>query len=514
MNKEILMVVETVSNEKNVSREVIVDAIEHAIAGAVKKKYRLEKKVDIDARVEIDLTSGNYKTFRRWRVVEEIEPEMEEQQLLPNSELVKANNLNLEDHYEEEIPSIEFGRILAQTAKNVIVQKVRDAERSRIVDLYTEKVGQLIFGIVKRLEKGNIYIDLGMPDKGTIDEAVILKENLISKEVIRPGDRLRGYLSHVQSETRGPQLYITRKVPEFLVELFKLEVPEVGQGLIEILGAARDPGLRAKISVKSNDPKLDAIGACVGMRGSRVQAVVNELQGEKIDIVTWSDNQATFLANALAPAEVSKIFLYEEKNKVEVVIPDDQLSLAIGRKGQNVKLASNLTSLEIDILTEDEESERRQQEFKEKSVLLAETLDVEDVIAQLLVTDGYTTVDSIAAETLENLEKIEGFDSTLAQEIIDRSKSFIKDKEESDKKLIEEKIKDEKLKNLKGMNNSILAKLANSNIFNVNDFADLATFELIDKEEGILKDLDLEEEIANSMIMEARSFWSEEQNKD
>ncbi|MDC3083624.1 helix-hairpin-helix domain-containing protein [Pelagibacteraceae bacterium] len=253
-----------------------------------------------------------------------------------------------------------------------------------------------------------------------------------------------------------------------------------------------------------------------------VESVDEELQSRQIlledalktnpDIVTWSDNQATFLANALAPAEVSKIFLYEEKNKVEVVIPDDQLSLAIGRKGQNVKLASNLTSLEIDILTEDEESERRQQEFKEKSVLLAEILDVEDVIAQLLVTDGYTTVESIATETLDNLEKIEGFDTNIAQEIIDRSKSFVKDKEESDKKLIEEKINDEKLKNLKGMNNSILAELAKSNILNVNDFADLATFELIDKDEGILKELDIDEEIANNMIMEARSFWSEGQS--
>ena len=238
------------------------------------------------------------------------------------------------------------------------------------------------------------------------------------------------------------------------------------------------------------------------------------MQGEKIDIVTWSENQATFLANALAPAEVSKIFLYEEKNKVEVVIPDDQLSLAIGRKGQNVKLASNLTSLEIDILTEDEESERRQQEFKEKSLLLAEVLDVEDVIAQLLVTDGYTTVESVASETLQNLERVEGFDSNLAQEIIDRSKSFVKDKEESDKKLVDENINDDKLKNLKGINYSILAKLAKSNILNVNDFADLATFELIDKEEGILKELDIDEELANNLIMEARSFWNEELDKD
>ncbi len=309
-------------------------------------------------------------------------------------------------------------------------------------------------------------------------------------------------------------MFLSRTHPQFLSKLFFQEVPEIYEGVITVKSVARDPGSRAKISVFTEDSTIDPVGACVGMRGSRVQAVVNELQGEKIDIVTWSDNQATFLANALAPAEVSKIFLYEEKNKVEVVIPDDQLSLAIGRKGQNVKLASNLTSLEIDILTEDEESERRQQEFKEKSILLAETLDVEDVIAQLLVTDGYTTVESIAAETLENLEKVEGFDSALAQEIIDRSKNFVKDKEESDKKLIEENINDEKLKNLKGMNNSILAKLANSNILNVNDFADLATFELIDKEEGILKELDLDEQIVNNMIMEARSFWSEEENKD
>jgi len=345
-------------------------------------------------------------------------------------------------------------------------------------------------------------------------EALLPRDKLMPGEIYKINDRIRAVLQIIEVEGRGPQLMLNRSCPEMVTELFNIEVPEINEDVIEIRGIARDAGSRSKIAVKTNDGRIDPVGACVGMRGSRVQAVVNELQGEKIDIVTWSDNQATFLANALAPAEVSKIFLYEEKNKVEVVIPDDQLSLAIGRKGQNVKLASNLTSLEIDILTEDEESERRQQEFKEKSILLAETLDVEDVIAQLLVTDGYTTVESIATETLDNLEKIEGFDTTLAQEIIDRSTNFVKEKAESDKKLIDENISDEKLKNLKGMNNSILAKLAQSNIFNVNDFADLATFELIDKEEGILRELDLDEEIANNMIMEARSFWSEEQNKD
>ena len=318
MNKEILMVIETVSNEKNVSKEVIVDAIEQALASSVKKKYRLDRKSmhDIDARVTIDLETGEYRTFRRWEIVEEIEDEESaDKQLLVSDSKVSSENLKVGDFYEEEIESIEFGRIVAMAAKNVIVQKVREAERSRIVDMYLPKIGQLIFGIVKRVEKGNVYIDLGMPDKqNSVEEAMILKDALIPREAIRPGDRLRGYLRDVQSETRGPQLYITRKAPEFLVELFKLEVPEVGQGLIEILGAARDPGLRAKISVKSNDPKLDAIGACVGMRGSRVQSVSNELSGERIDIIMWDEDPAKFVINAMSPAEVLSIVVDEEKN--------------------------------------------------------------------------------------------------------------------------------------------------------------------------------------------------------
>ena len=326
MNKEILMVIETVSNEKNVSKDVIVDAIEHALASSVKKKYRLDKKSthDIDARVSIDLETGEYKTFRKWEIVEEIEEEENsDRQLLPNDEKILKEDLNIGDFYEEEIDSIEFGRIVAMAAKNVIVQKVREAERSRVVDMYLPKIGQLIFGIVKRVEKGNVFIDLGIPDKSnSMEEAMILKDALIPREAIRPGDRLRGYLMDVQSEIRGPQLYITRKAPEFLVELFKLEVPEVGQGLIEILGAARDPGLRAKISVKSNDPKLDAIGACVGMRGSRVQSVSNELSGERIDIIMWDEDPAKFVINAMSPAEVLSIVVDEESKSMDIAVAE------------------------------------------------------------------------------------------------------------------------------------------------------------------------------------------------
>ena len=315
---------------------------------------------------------------------------------------------------------------------------------------------------------------------------------------------MRAYIYDVKNDLKGYQVFLSRTHPQFLAKLFHQEVPEIYEGIIEVKSVARDPGSRAKISVYTQDSTIDPVGACVGMRGSRVQTVVNELQGEKIDIVTWSENQATFLANALAPAEVSKIFLYEEKNKVEVVIPDEQLSLAIGRKGQNVKLASNLTNLEIDILTEEEESERRQIEFREKSAILTDLLDVEDVIAQLLVTEGYVTVESIASESIENLEKIEGFDSELANEIFLRSKNSIKEQEEENLKIVNEKIKDEDLKNLHGMTVPMLALLAKENIINLIDFADLASYELIDKEDGIFRKLELDEEIVNQMIMEAR----------
>ena len=352
-----------------------------------------------------------------------------------------------------------------------------------------------------------MIVDLGK------NEAIIKREELIPRETFKNGDRVRSYIYDVKEDVKGYQIFLSRTHPQFLSCLFTQEVPEIYEAVIKIKSVARDPGSRAKISVFTEDSTIDPVGACVGMRGSRVQAVVNELQGEKIDIVMWSDNQATFLANALAPAEVSKIFLYEEKNKVEVVIPDEQLSLAIGRKGQNVKLASSLTSLEIDILTEEEESERRQEEFREKTQLLIDSLDVEDVIAQLLVTEGYVSIEGIVSESPENLEKIEGFDSDLAQELIDRASNYLNEKNAQDLKIVEEKIKDDQLKKLKGMNNKMLSLLAQNKIVTIDDFADLATFELIDKEEGIFKDLDVEENLVNDMIMQAREKWFSEEKK-
>ena len=493
MNKEILLVVETVSNEKNVSREVIVDAIEQAIAGAVKKKYRLEEKKDIDARVEIDLSTGSYKTFRRWRVVDEVELDMNEQQVLMNHEFAISNKLNIDDYYEEEIPSIEFGRILAQTAKNVIVQKVREAERSRIVDLYLPKVGELIFGIVKRVEKGNVFIDLGMPDKGTIDEAIILKDNLIPKEVIRSGDRLRGYLSHVQSETRGPQLYITRKAPEFLVELFKLEVPEVGQGLIEILGAARDPGLRAKISVKSNDPKLDAIGACVGMRGSRVQSVSNELGGERIDIIMWDEDPAKFVINAMSPAEVLSIVVDEENNSMDIAVSEEQLSQAIGRGGQNVRLASELTGWTLNVMSKEDAENKISEENSKLSEMFMQELNVDEDVANILAAEGFTTISEIAYCSLEEFSGIDAFDSEIIEELRKRAADNLEEK----KSKID---KGNLLNEITALSEEQIIKLNSHEINSKDDLADLSVDELLDM-------IELSEEQAGEIIMEARQKW-------
>ena len=492
-----LQVANNVAQEKNIDQDQVFTAMEQALEKSARVKYGQE----IDIRVSIDRSSGDIKLNSYLEVVDEIDEEFQTRQIL-FSDAKKINpEINIGEYIIKPLPPIELGRVAAQNAKGVIIQKVREADKSKQFEEFKDKIGDIAVGIVKRIEFGNLIIDLGK------SEAIIKREELIPRETFKNGDRVRAYIYEVKNDLKGYQVFLSRTHPQFLAKLFFQEVPEIYEGVIVVKSVARDPGSRAKISVYTEDSTIDPVGACVGMRGSRVQAVVNELQGEKIDIVTWSDNQATFLANALAPAEVSKIFLYEEKNKVEVVIPDDQLSLAIGRKGQNVKLASNLTSLEIDILTEDEEGERRQQEFKEKSLLISELLDVEDVIAQLLVTDGYTTIDSIATETLENIEKIEGFDSELAKEILDRSKNYLKEKELENKKLIDENIKDENLKKLDGMNISILAELAKAKILTLNDFADLATFELIDKEEGILKDFDLDEETVNKMIMKARENW-------
>ncbi len=497
-----LQVADNVAQEKNIEQDQVFLAMEQALEKAARVKYGHE----IDIRVSINRETGDIKLNSYLEVVEEINEEFQARQILLSDAKKIDSLINVGQFITKELPPIELGRVAAQNAKGVIIQKVREADKSKQYEEFKDKVGEIAVGIVKRVEFGNLIIDLGK------SEAIIKREELIPRETFKNGDRVRAYIYEVKNDLKGYQVFLSRTHPQFLAKLFFQEVPEIYEGIIVVKSVARDPGSRAKISVFTEDSTIDPVGACVGMRGSRVQAVVNELQGEKIDIVTWSDNQATFLANALAPAEVSKIFLYEEKNKVEVVIPDDQLSLAIGRKGQNVKLASNLTSLEIDILTEEEEGERRQNEFKEKSLLISELLDVEDVIAQLLVTDGYTTIDSIANETLENIEKIEGFDSELAKEILERSINYLKEKEEENKKIINEKIKDDDLKNLEGMNTNILAELAKAQILTLNDFADLATFELIDKDEGILKSFDLDEETVNKMIMKARENWFEDKN--
>ncbi len=502
IREEMLQVATNVAQEKNIDQDAVFSAMEQALEKAARVKYGQE----IDIRISIDRSTGDIKLNSYLEVVDKIEEEFQSRQILLEDAKKINQDINIGESIIKELPPIDLGRVAAQNAKGVIIQKVREADKSKQYDEYKDKVGEIAVGIVKRVEFGNLIIDLGK------SEAIIKREELIPRETFKNGDRVRAYIYEVKNDLKGYQVFLSRTHPNFLAKLFHQEVPEIYEGVITVKSVSRDPGSRAKISVHTEDSTIDPVGACVGMRGSRVQAVVNELQGEKIDIVTWSDNQATFLANALAPAEVSKIFLYEEKNKVEVVIPDDQLSLAIGRKGQNVKLASNLTNLEIDILTEEEESERRQQEFKEKSLQISELLDVEDVIAQLLVTDGYTTIGSIASETQENIEKIEGFDSDLAKEILERSKNYLKDQEAINQKLIDENIKDEKLKNLEGMNSAILAELAKSNILTINDFADLATFELIDKDEGILRNLDIEEDAVNKMIMKAREDWFTEQN--
>ena len=419
IREEMLQVANNVAQEKNIDQDSVFSAMEQALEKSARVKYGNER----DIRVTIDRDTGDINLKSYLMVVESHSDEQAKEILINDAKKINPN-ITVGEFITKDLPPIDLGRVAAQNAKGVIIQKVREADKSKQFEEYKDKIGELAVGIVKRIEFGNLIVDLGK------SEAIIKREELIPRETFKNGDRVRAYIYEVKNDLKGYQVFLSRTHPQFVAKLFTQEVPEIYEGVIKVKSVARDPGSRAKISIYTEDSTIDPVGACVGMRGSRVQAVVNELQGEKIDIVTWSENQATFLANALAPAEVSKIFLYEEKNKVEVVIPDEQLSLAIGRKGQNVKLASGLTNLEIDILTEEEESERRQQEFKDKSTMLAEVLDVEDVIAQLLVTEGYVSVDSIAAENLENIEKIEGFDTDLASEIISRAKTYLEDLEE------------------------------------------------------------------------------------
>ena len=419
MNKEILLVVEAVSNEKGVDKEIIFMAIEAALASATRKKNGGQ----IDVRVDIDRNTGDYDTFRVWEVIDDSETsELENPitQITYSAAHELDPEIEIGGYIEEPIESIEFGRIAAQTAKQVIVQKVREAERAKVVEAYQDRKGELVTGVVKRLDRGNIVLDLG-----NNAEALIAKSDLINREAIRVGDRIRGYLYEINTEGRGPQLLVSRTRPELLVELFKLEVPEVGENLIEIIGAARDPGLRAKIAVRANDARIDPVGACVGMRGSRVQAVSNELNGERVDIILWDDNPAQFVINAMSPADVVSIVVDEDSHSMDVAVKDDNLSQAIGRGGQNVKLASQLTGWDLNVMSEEQAAEKGEEEAKGIIEQFMNALDVDEEVAAILVQEGFSTVDEIAYVPVEEMMGIEEFDEDIINELRDRANDAI-----------------------------------------------------------------------------------------
>ncbi len=492
MHVELLAVADAVARDKGIEREQVLEAMEQAIQKAGRSKYGHEH----DIRAHIDRSTGAIDLARYTEVVEEVENEMT-QMTVERARRIKRD-AEVGEFLIDPLPPIDFGRIAAQTAKQVIVQKVREAERERQYEEYKDRVGEIVNGIVKRFEFGTVTVDLGRA------EAVLRRDEVLPRESFRRGDRVRAYIYDVRREQRGPQIFLSRSHPEFLAKLFAQEVPEIYDGIIEIRSVARDPGSRAKIAVISNDSSIDPVGACVGMRGSRVQAVVAELQGEKIDIIPWSPDPATFVVNALAPAEVAKVVLDEDARKIEVVVPDDQLSLAIGRRGQNVRLASMLTGWDIDILTEEQESERRQAEFHERSQRFMDALDVDDVIAHLLVTEGFSSIEEIAYVPLEDLTDIEGFDEEVAAELRARAGQYLEEEAERLTQRRRELGVDDALAEIPGLSPGMLVALGEASITSVELFADLASDELIYGEEAILRGFDLTEEEANEMIMAAR----------
>ncbi len=488
---DILLVADAVAREKSIDREEVIVTLENAIQKAGRAKYGHEK----DIRATIDRKSGDVRLSRWTEVVETVE---NEETQIPLSIAKKFRpEIKLGEYIVDPLPPIDFGRIAAQTAKQVIVQGVRDIERKRQYEEYKDRVGEIVNGIVKRTEYGNLMVDLGRA------EALLRRDELIPRESFRNGDRVRAYIYDVRSEPRGPQLFLSRTHPGFLAKLFAQEVPEIYDGIIEIKAVARDPGSRAKMAVISRDSSIDPVGACVGMRGSRVQAVVAELQGEKIDIIPWSPQAATFVVNALAPAEVTKVVMDEEAGRVEVVVPDDQLSLAIGRRGQNVRLASQLTRWDIDIMTEAEESERRQEEFRRRTGLFVEALDVDDVIAGLLVTEGFGSVEELAMTPLEELAAIEGFDEQIAGELIRRAEAYrVRRETELTERRRALGVTDE-VAAIDGLTAGMLVALGEKGVKTLDDLGDLASDELIE----ILGPETVDEASANAIIMAARAHW-------
>jgi N utilization substance protein A len=502
---ELLQIADAVAREKSIDRKIVLQAMEDAIQKAAKSRYGSEN----DIRCEIDPKTGDAKLTRVLSVVDEVENDSIE---INVADAQKRNpEAKVGDQLAETLPPLEFGRVAAQNAKQVIVQKVREAERERQYNEYKDRVGEISNGTVKRVEYGNVIVDLGRA------EAIIRRDEMIPRENVRLGDRIRAYIYNVERTQRGPQIFLSRSRPEFMSKLFAQEVPEIYDGVVQIMSVARDPGSRAKIAVISRDSSIDPVGACVGMRGARVQAVVNELQNEKIDIIQWKEDAAEFIVNALAPAEVTKVVLDEDANRIEVVVPETQLSLAIGRRGQNVRLASQLTGWDIDILTEQEESERRQKEFSERSQMFMDALDVDEVIAQLLVTEGFASVEEVAYVDVGEISQIEGFDESTAEEIQNRAREALDKLEaERDSRRRELGVADE-VANIAGVNTAMLVAFGEANIKTVEDVADCATDDLLGWTErakekgaepvrykGVLEGFELSRKDAEDIIMSAR----------
>jgi N utilization substance protein A len=499
---ELLQIADAVAREKLIDRELVLEAMEDSLGKAARSRYGAE----YDIRAFIDRQTGEIAMSRAMEVVETIENHFTE---MPLAEArLKNPEAEVGDFITEPLPAMDFGRIAAQTAKQVIIQKVRDAERERQYEEFKDRVGEIINGSVKRVEYGNVIVDLSRA------EAIIRRDQLIPRETYRVGDRIRAYIRDVRAEARGPQIFMSRTAPEFMAKLFGMEVPEIYDGIIEVKAVARDPGSRAKIGVISHDSSIDPVGACVGMRGSRVQAVVNELQGEKIDIIPWNDDAATFIVNALQPAEVTKVVMDEDSQRIEVVVPDEQLSQAIGRRGQNVRLASQLTGWDIDIMTEAEESERRQTEFNERSAMFIDSLDVDEMVAQLLVSEGFTSLEEVAYVALDELTMIDGFDDETAAELQTRAREYL---EAANQKALAEARElgaEDSLFEFEGLTPQMVLALAKDGIKSLNDFAQCADWELaggftvIDgkrvKDDGLLESFEISLEEAQYLVMKAR----------
>ena len=493
MSKEILLVVDAVSNEKGVDKSIIFEAIEAALASATKKR----NLADIEVRVEIDRKTGDHKAFRRWQVIEDgAEMALPDQQVRHMDAVEQQAEIQVDDYIEEPIEAVAFGRIAAQAAKQVIVQKVREAERAQVVDAYRDRVNDVLSGVIKRIERGNVYLDLG----GNI-EAMVPREHTIPRESLRVGDRIRGLLYEVRHEQRGPQLFMSRTSPQLLVELFTIEVPEIGNGMIELLSAARDPGQRAKIAVKTKDQRIDPVGACVGMRGSRVQAVSNELAGERVDIILWDDNPAQFVINAMAPAEVVSIVVDEDRGAMDIAVIEEKLSQAIGRGGQNIRLASQLTGWELNVMTEQEAEDRTEQETQKVQRQFMEQLGVDEEVALILVQEGFVSVEEIAYVPAAELANVEEFDSAMVDELRNRARDVLLTQAIAKEELGEAAEQD--LVDMDGMSEQLLEALVAIGIRSREDLAEQAIDDLL-----VIDGMDAD--WAGELIMEARKIWFEE----